>query len=143
MSAIITDLMQLADIERLAAIAWQYRDRALVLGRTRVGAAAMAGDGSIYGGCNIQHRFRTHDVHAEVAAITTMVAAGRRHLSAIIVVSDFKGLTPCGSCLDWILQLGGDDCFVAWQGAQGEEILSRRAVELMPFHPPYTEVSGG
>lgn len=130
-------------LEELAKIAWSYRERALLFGRTRVGAAALSSDGTIYGGCNIQHRFRSHDLHAEVTALAAMVCAGCSTLTAIIVVSEFPGLRPCGNCLDWILQLGGDNCVVAWQDARGSGIERRRASELMPLHPPYGQASHG
>lgn len=139
----LADYMPQINLELLATVAWRYRDRALTLGRTRVGAAVLAADGAVFGGCNVQHRFRSQDVHAEVTAITSMVAAGQSTLSAIVVVSEFHGLTPCGGCLDWILQLGGDDCVVAWQQARDAAIISRRALDLMPFHPPYGDVDAG
>lgn len=123
-----------------------YRERALVPRRsslrTRVGAAALAEDASIYGGCNVQQRFHAQDVHAEVNAITTMIAEGRHRLLAIAVVADLEDLAPCGSCLDWILQVGGDDCLVAWQTHPAGGIATRRAVDMMPFHPPYGKSDG-
>lgn len=108
-----------------------------------MGAAVLAPDGSIYGGCNVQQRFHAHDVHAEVNAITTMVAEGRHELSVIALVSDLPDLAPCGSCLDWILQLGGDDCLVVWQTARDGAITRQRAGDLMPHHPTYTRADVG
>ena len=118
-------------------MAWDYSERGLVRRQTHVGAAALAEDRTAYGGCNVQQRFHTNDVHAEVNAITTMVAEGRRTLVAIAIVADLPGLAPCGSCLDWILEFGGDDCTVAFQSERGGVVQSRRAVELLPFHPKY------
>jgi cytidine deaminase len=135
----ILDLMADIDVSTLLRIAWTYRERALISGRTRVGAAALAADGTVYGGCNVQHRFRSGDVHAEVNAITTMLAEGRRRLAAVAVVAECEGLAPCGGCLDWILQVGGNDCVVVWQGRADGPTHRRPAVELMPFHPPYED----
>jgi cytidine deaminase len=128
-------------VERLLELAWTYRERALVPRRaslrTRVGAAALADDGTTYGGCNVQQRFHSHDVHAELNAITTMIAEGRERLLAIAVVAELWDIAPCGSCLDWILQLGGDDCLVVWQRKLGGAVERHSAVEMMPFHPGY------
>lgn len=131
-----------AALERLLEVAWAYRDRAYVpregSQRMRVGAAALADDGTMYGGCNVQQRFHAQYVHAELNALTSMVAEGRQRLTGIAVVCDDQDLAPCGSCLDWILELGGDDCAVAWQRTPGGTVERRRAIEMMPFHPPYS-----
>lgn len=125
------------DLERLLDVAWTYSERALISRKTRVGAAALASDGSVYGGCNVQQRFHSNDIHAEVNAISTMIAEGRTHLVAVAVVAEAEGHTPCGSCLDWILEIGGDECLVVWQGPRKGAVTSKRAGDLMPHHPPY------
>jgi cytidine deaminase len=77
----------LGRLSELAQAAWSARENAYVIGPTKVGCAVLATDGRIYSGCNVEHRFRSHDVHAEVNAITNMVAAGTTH----------KAVTEC----DW------------------------------------------
>lgn len=143
---IVPRLMANVDVERLIDVAWTYWERALVprrvSQRTRVGAAALAEDGTTYGGCNVQQRFHAQDIHAEVNAITTMVAEGRQRLVAIAVVSEAADVSPCGSCLDWILQIGGNECLVAWQQSRGGPVEVRTAGEMMPFHPPYEGIEG-
>jgi cytidine deaminase len=106
-----------------------------VLGKTKVGAAAISEDGTIFVGCNIEHPFRCHDVHAEVNAITSMVAGGYRELLAILVVAERELFTPCGGCMDWIFQFGGPSCLVAFQSKRGAKIRTFRAEELMPYYP--------
>lgn len=130
-----TDLVTDAKLRELAKEAWLSRQRAYVVGNTKVGAAALSSDGSIFRGCNVEHRFRAHDVHAEVNAITSMVAAGRRELLAIVIAAERKGFTPCGGCLDWIFQFGGPSCLVACQSTENGELKVFRAHELMPFYP--------
>ena len=76
------------DWNRLSTEAWAVRNNARVLGRTMVGAAVATAEGDVFAGCNVEHRFRSHDVHAEVNALTTMAAAGRGPAVAIMVVSD-------------------------------------------------------
>lgn len=122
-------------LRKLAGEAWKCRKHAFVIGNTKVGAAAMAGDGTVFAGCNVEHRFRAHDVHAEVNAITSMVAAGRTELVAIVITAERKGFTPCGGCLDWIFQFGGPSCIVACQSTRGSALKIFRASELMPYYP--------
>jgi cytidine deaminase len=120
---------------KLADAAWEARKTAHIYGSTAVGAAVMTADSLIYTGCNVEHRYRSHDVHAEVNAITTMVANGKTQLIAVLVVAERKRFTPCGACLDWIFQFGGSDCEIAYQTKGGGQIEVHQAHELMPFYP--------
>lgn len=121
--------------EALAEAAWAVRDRAHVHGKTKVGAAVLSSDGGIFAGCNVEHRFRSHDVHAEVNALTTMVAAGHSEALAVVIASQRDRFTPCGACLDWIFELGGPGCLVAFQHAPGAAIEALPADQLMPHYP--------
>lgn len=123
------------DWQELAEMAWRAREQARVHGPTRVGAAVLAADGSTFTGCNVEHRFRSHDVHAEVNALTNMVVGGAREARAVVVAAERDRFTPCGSCLDWIFELGGSDCLVAFQGRPDAAVSVLRADELMPHYP--------
>ena len=114
------------DWERLAAEAWRCRSNAYILGDTKVGAVALAADGRSYAGCNVEHRYRCHDVHAEVNAISSMIGSGQHVLRAIIVVAERERFTPCGSCMDWIFQFGGPGCVVAYQTRIGGPVTTHR-----------------
>lgn len=116
----------------MAAVA---REHAYTLGGIRVGSAVLAEDGNIHGGCNVEHRFRCHDVHAEVNAISTMVASGCHRMRAVVVVSDQEFFTPCGSCMDWIMQHGGADCLVGYSNVTTGLLRTFRALDLMPQYP--------
>jgi cytidine deaminase len=126
--------MQL-DWEQLSKAAWQCRESAFILGKTKVGAAVLASSGKIYVGCNVEHRFRSHDIHAEVNAISSMVANNDTELKAIIIAAERDRFTPCGSCMDWIFQFGGPECIVAYQTSKAGQIFSFKAEELMPYYP--------
>lgn len=78
--------------DELSKIAWTHRENARILGKTKVGAAVLSGN-EIFGGCNIEHKFRSHDIHSEISA---MVSAGNKKLDAILVVSERDKFTPCG-----------------------------------------------
>ena len=80
----VTDL----DLQRLAEHAWQVRAHARILGATAVGCAVLGGGGGIWRGCNVEHGFRSHDVHAEVNAISSMVSDGERTLRAVVVAAE-------------------------------------------------------
>lgn len=122
------------DWENLSMVAWRVAERA-VARNTAVGAAVLSSGGLISAGCNVEHKLRCHDIHAEVSALSRMVAEGGRAARAILVVSTGRELSPCGGCMDWIFQLGGASCLIAWQGHPDEEISPRRAEELMPHYP--------
>jgi len=124
-----------ADAERLSKVAWEIREHAHVLGPTKVGCAVLAKDGSTFGGCNVEHKFRSHDVHAEVNAITTMVASGIKTVLAVLIAAERDNFTPCGACMDWIMQFGGADCAVGFQASRNGMIEWYSAGALMPFYP--------
>jgi cytidine deaminase len=119
----------------LSEAAWNVRENARIHGSTRVGAAVLGSDGRVFVGCNIEHRFRSHDVHAEVNALTSMAAVGEIAALAVLVAADRERFTPCGSCLDWIFELGGPGCLVAFQPSPDAPIVALRADQLMPHYP--------
>jgi cytidine deaminase len=120
---------------KMSDIAWNYRNQAFILGNTKVGAAALSDSGMIFGGCNIEHRFRCHDIHAEVNAISSLVGGGGKRLAAILIVAERELFTPCGGCMDWIFQFGGPECYVAFQSKRTATISKYLARKLMPFYP--------
>jgi cytidine deaminase len=95
----------------------------------------MATDGRIFVGCNVEHRFRSHDVHAEVNALTTMVSEGGDRALAVLIAAERDHFTPCGSCLDWIFELGGPDCLIGFQGDSAAGVRVFRSRDLMPKYP--------
>ncbi|WP_406123280.1 cytidine deaminase family protein [Streptomyces sp. NBC_00989] len=119
----------------LSLASWEARSHARVHGPTQVGCAALADDGRIFQGCNVEHRFRSHDIHAETNAISSLVAGGARRLVAVLISAERERFTPCGSCMDWIFEIGGDDCFVISERHPGEVNHELRASDLMPFYP--------
>ncbi|MFB7654931.1 MULTISPECIES: cytidine deaminase [unclassified Streptomyces] len=124
--------------DKLASNAWRSRRHALIYGTTSVGCAVMDESGRIYTGCNVEHRFRSHDIHAETNALGSMVAGGGEKVVALFVVSP-KGWAPCGSCLDWIFELGGKDCAIFTQSELDGLIGAYRAVDLLPHFPEHAK----
>ena len=135
-----TVLATAVDWHRLRRRAWDVRENARVIGPTRVGCAVLTSVGTVVTGCNVEHRYRSHCVHAEVNALTTMVAnarAGQDSVAlAMVIAAERDSFTPCGSCLDWIFQLGSAGTLVAFSPTPqkiGHHIW--RADELMPYYP--------
>jgi cytidine deaminase len=122
-------------INDLMARAWRVREQAYILGPTKVGCAVMTELGDVFVGCNVEHKFRSHDVHAEVNAITSMVSAGHRNLATVAIAAERELFTPCGACLDWIFQFGSDKCRVIVQSAPDGPLKMFVASELMPHYP--------
>lgn len=123
------------DVDALAREAWAAREHAHVLGQTKVGCAVLATDGRTFVGCNVEHRFRSHDIHAEVNAIGSLVAAGAAGMTAIFIAASRERFTPCGSCLDWIFEIGGPECVVYCQEDEASAPKKYLAAELMPYYP--------
>jgi cytidine deaminase len=61
-----------------------------------VGAAVLAGSGTVYTGANVENAAWA-TVCAERVAIHTAVAAGERQILAVAVCTE-SGATPCGPC---------------------------------------------
>jgi cytidine deaminase len=118
----------------LSNAAWTCQRNARVYGATTVGCAVMDERGRIFLGCNVEHRFRSHDIHAETNALGSLVTGGGKATTAVFVVSP-RGWAPCGSCLDWIFELGGKDCKIFTQSSQSGPIGAYRAGDLMPYFP--------
>jgi len=121
--------------DKLSERAWFCREKSRVLGTTKVGSSALSSSGQIFGGCNVEHRFRSHDIHAEVSAISSLVSSGEKELKAILVVAKRDNFTPCGGCMDWIYELGGPDCIVGFQNAINGTVKKYLAKDLMPYYP--------
>ena len=118
----------------LSQHAWAARENAFLHGETAVGAALITNEGYIFTGCNVEHRYRITDVHAEVNAITNMVTSGYTSFYAILVAAERNRFTPCGSCLDWIMQFAGKECLIGYQTHINADIVIHTAHELMPFY---------
>jgi cytidine deaminase len=119
----------------LAAQAWEAREQSRLIGETAVGCAVLADDGRTFVGCNVEHRFRSHDIHAEVNALSSMVTGGGTRAVAVFIAAAREHFTPCGACLDWIFELGGADCEVWVQRDPAESPSRYSAQELMPHYP--------
>jgi cytidine deaminase len=68
-----------------------------------VGAAALALDGSIHTGCNVESASYGLTVCAERAAVSAAVGAGHRQIVAVAVSAPkVPRTTPCGACRQFL-----------------------------------------
>ncbi|WP_461634038.1 cytidine deaminase family protein [Labilibaculum euxinus] len=118
----------------LLKVASKARNNSFIYGDTKVGAAVYTENGNINGGCNVEHIYRSHDIHAEVNAIGNMIASGETKFKAILIVAERDFFTPCGSCMDWIMQHAMEDCIVAFDNLKGHR-TEFTTKDLMPHYP--------
>ena len=111
--------------EALSFTAWRVRDNAIAA-RTKVGAAVLArrpnGSQAVFGGCNIEDLWKASSIHAERTAIACMVAGGCKNVQKILVVAERERFTPCGNCMDFLMQFGGVDMLIAFQPKPSDEV---------------------
>jgi cytidine deaminase len=70
-----------------------------------VGAAALAGSGRIYTGCNVENTSYGLTVCAERVAILKAATEGEREIAALAVATE-SGATPCGACRQVLYEFG-------------------------------------
>lgn len=96
-----------------------------------VGAAALADNGEVFSGCNVENDSYGLSICAERVAIFKAVCGGRRRIKALAVVCDeIKGIRPCGACLQVIKQFGPETQLVFEAKGGGADVVS--IDELLP-----------
>lgn len=68
-----------------------------------VGAVVVTGDGSVFGGANVENASYGLAICAERSAAVSAVSAGHRDLQEIYVVGPHDAaVTPCGACRQFL-----------------------------------------
>lgn len=90
-----------------------------------VGAAALARDGRLFLGANVENASYGLTLCAERAALARAVAEGVRPgaIEAVAVTAP-----PCGGCRQWLVEFGVERVVFPLAG----ELVVRRASELLP-----------
>ncbi|MBX7119218.1 MAG: cytidine deaminase [Gemmatimonadaceae bacterium] len=97
----------------------------------KVGAALLAADGAIIGGCNVENASYPAGTCAERCALGTAVASGHRRFQAVVVCTEASVPTPpCGICRQALAEFGLD-LEVVSVTANGQEARWTLA-ELLP-----------
>jgi len=131
--------------EKLLHAALKAMKNAYVLCGFKVGAAALAENGEIYEGCNVESRVSGLGICAERNAINHLVLHGNKKMLEIAIIMDFRAHgepRPCGACLQYIHDFAENPAVrVAMAKAENGRILSetvqvKTIKELLPF--PYS-----
>jgi cytidine deaminase len=95
----------------LVEAAARARDRAYApYSLYRVGAAALAPDGAIFAGCNVENASYGLALCAERSAVAQLIAAGATRIAAIAVVTAGpEPARPCGLCRQTLCEFADDD----------------------------------
>lgn len=92
----------------LFALATLMRERAYApYSGYRVGAALLDASGRAWGGCNVENVSFGLCVCAERSAISRMVSEGAGEIAEIVVATEDGG-TPCGMCVQSLLEFAPD-----------------------------------
>jgi cytidine deaminase len=77
--------------------------------RLRVGAAALADDGRVVTGCNVENASYGLTLCAECGLVSALHASGGGRLMAFVCVNGATGdtLAPCGRCRQLLWEAGG------------------------------------
>lgn len=119
----------------LSKMAWEARSLARVRSGTPVGCAVMAKGGQMWAAPNIELEFRL-GMHAEINALSGMLAERPSYRAwAICIAAEAERFTPCGSCLDWVIQLAEPGCTLFVESKPGLCELITDVARLMPFYP--------
>ena len=114
----------------LISAAWAAREQAYApYSNFQVGAAVLTKRGDIFTGCNVENLSYGLTICAERVAIGTMIAAGKRNISRIVVVADTdQPVSPCGACRQVMAEFGDFSVLLVCKHSQLEMTLG----ELLP-----------
>jgi len=101
----------MSNIETMIKMAQQAMDRAYApYSKYYVGACVEAEDGDLFAGCNVENASYSVTVCAEVNAISSLIAAGKKRIKSLLVISSGEKISaPCGKCRQFIREFAGSD----------------------------------
>jgi cytidine deaminase len=95
--------------------------------KMRVGAAALANDGSMVTGCNVENASYGLTLCAECGIVSDLYDSGGGRLVALSVVDENgRHVTPCGRCRQLLIEAGGPELLIDSQDGP------RRLDSLLP-----------
>lgn len=74
----------------------------------RVGAAVLADDEKLYGGCNIENASFGGTICAERVAMSKAISEGARSIREIAIIGDSDYTYPCGICRQFMAEFARD-----------------------------------
>ena len=104
----------------------------------QVGAALLAEDGTVYGGCNVENAAYTPTNCAERTAFFKAVSEGKRKFTAIAIVAAPEGAplrktAPCGVCRQVMMEFCDQESFRIISAASPEDYEVYTLAQLMPM----------
>jgi cytidine deaminase len=123
-----------SQLRQLAKVARQARDNAYCpYSNHPVGAAILTHDGKVHAGTNVEIA-HYKGVCAEASAISAMVSAGGRKISAVVVIGPAMEYlcTPCGDCRQRLREFGSDRLLVYSLWKDGRLGAVHRLGDLLP-----------
>lgn len=101
--------------------------------RFLVGAAVLSEGGSIHAGCNVENAAYPEGVCAEAGAISALVMAGKRRVTAVVVVgAGSVPVTPCGGCRQKIREFAAPETEIVCVDETGVVRLVTTLAALLP-----------
>ena len=130
-------------VQRMIDLAVRQMDFSYVpYSHFHVGAALLAQDGKLYGGCNIENAAYGPTNCAERTAFFKAVSEGERRFDAICIVGGKEGVlteyaAPCGVCRQVMMEFCDPDAFQIILATSREqyEIFTLRELLPMGFGP--------
>lgn len=111
--------------------AWKAREKAKPFkSGTKVGCCILTTKDRLIEGWNIEGLWMT-SIHAEVNAISRLE---NEKIKEIAIVAETSFFTPCGACMDWIVQFSIPDTIV-WVQNKNREITRFKYRDLVPHYP--------
>ena len=121
-------------LSQMLDLALKIRERAYApYSEFKVGAVVCSDKGNLFCGCNVENASYPCGTCAEAAAIAAMVAAGERHIAAVLVAADCPDIVPCGNCLQKIAEFGDADTIIC-SADLTHIVFSRKLKDLMPHN---------
>ncbi len=125
--------------KKLIETALEYRKRAYTpYSHYKVGAALLAKNGTIYGGCNVENAAYTPTNCAERTAFFKAVSEGVTEFEAIAIFGGYDGgqlkvCAPCGVCRQVMIEFCDPDDFIIYIGTSAEDYEPHKLREMLPF----------
>jgi cytidine deaminase len=119
------------DLDDLMDRAHQARKNAYAPYSRFLVGAAVATDGGVFTGANVENASYGLSICAERVAASSAVAAGARRIDAVAVTSSAAGpASPCGACRQFLYEFGPEMTVIA-EGTSRER-RTWRLSELLP-----------
>jgi cytidine deaminase len=99
-----------------------------------VGCAFFDVRGNIWTGANIEVR-QQRSYHAEESAIINCITHDGGKIKVICIAAERELFTPCGNCMDLIMEFQEDDAYVIYVNPKTKKDAIFLASQLMPYYP--------